>query len=87
LNVSVCLRSRNNNTRAAAAFRPPDYDDDGRLLNAAQAGGDEVSADIDISGAKFDLELELERPPLACVSCRHGDSITRKTLRVCTNNI
>ena len=50
--------------RAAAAGRRLDYDDDVRLLHAAQAGGDEVSTDSDNSGAK--LELELERPPPAC---------------------
>jgi hypothetical protein len=38
-----------------------------------------VSTDIDISGAKFELELELERPPLACVSCRHGDLSPQNT--------
>ncbi len=52
--------------RAAAARRRRrlDYDDDVRLLNAAQAGGDEVRADSNNSGAK--LELEFERPPPAC---------------------
>jgi hypothetical protein len=38
---------------------------------SAQAGGDEVSVDSDISGAKLELELEheleLERPPAAAV--------------------
>jgi hypothetical protein len=49
-----------------------------RLLNAAQAGGDEVSADSDISGAKLEFELELERPPSAC----EAEKITRVQQRL-----
>ncbi len=49
---------------AAAVRRRLDYDDDKRLLNSAQVGGDEVSTDSINSGAKLDLELE--RPPPAC---------------------
>ena len=50
------------------------YCDGDSTYPSAQAGGDDVSADSDISGAKLELELEheleLERPPPAVAEWR-----------------
>ncbi len=44
--------------RTAAALRRLHFDDDALLLDAAQAGGDEVRAENNSSDAKLELELE-----------------------------
>ncbi len=57
--AEIITRAQASALTAAAARRRLDFDDDVRLLDAAQAGGDEVSTDSEHSGIKLELEVLL----------------------------